>query len=125
MVMHPQLLNHYSSPSLTSNTIIGSVEPAIKRSLQLLASYLASGLAHLVEYASQIGLLPIAELGPDYIGILLGGDNFESGPSADELVDESGVIALIDEYFDFFLAVEMNTMDCIVGKYLLEEYIFN
>jgi hypothetical protein len=60
-----------------------------------------------------VGMLPIAVLRPDNVGLLRIVDLFEVVPSAHQFVDKSGVVALVDEYFQLLFFLKYQTTDPI------------
>ena len=60
-----------------------------------------------------VGVLPIAVLRPDNVGLLRIVDLFEVVSSAHQFVDKSGVVALVDEYFQLLFFLEHQTTDPI------------
>ena len=70
---------------------------------------------------SQVGLLPIAKLGPDYVRILPAVDYFQVDPPAHEFIDKSRIVALVNEHFHLLLPLEVNSSDAVVAQDLLQE----
>lgn len=70
---------------------------------------------------SQVGLLPIAKLRPNYIRILPAVDYFQVDPPAHEFIDKSRIVALVNEHFHLLLPLEVNSSDAVVAQDLLQE----